>query len=154
MLRVTHHFNPEPGQVLPSPEAFFTSRGMWPEGVEEQEQLLLELDRWIARLVQDAEAAAPDVARAQEAVRRFQQAQPEPPEPEVAEPSPERAPHPLALLQLPGGEDAARSVLLAQHRARQMELEAQVMRICCEGRPNLLDEAPQGRLGKHTLGPL
>ena len=144
-----------PSQVLPSPEKFFISKGLWPRG---DEQLLdfcrlflyIALDKWLARLGEEVAKEVPPAAMAITAINAIKQIRGKIEERDTGrtkETKEERELHPLALLQLPGGEPAARAILQAKYKAQQMQVEAEIMRICCgplgatETGSCLLDEA-------------
>lgn len=104
-------------EVLPSPEKFFNSEGLWSDDPYLQMFLQVALKKWLGHLLEQAEAALP-AAIASELV--------------PAESRQEL--HPLTLMQrLPGTEAAkeaaVRSLLEAKYRTRQLELEAKVLRL-------------------------
>ncbi|CAK9082247.1 unnamed protein product [Durusdinium trenchii] len=125
-------------QVLPSPEQFFMSKGLWPDTGDLRVQefcqlfLLIALEKWVARLAEEAVAEGPSVDMAADATKqRSMEMRAEREVREVEQPNTDA--HPLILLQhIPGGEPAVRSILQAKHKARQMEFESNVIiRICC-----------------------
>lgn len=124
-------------QVLPSPEQFFISKKLWPDQGEPQLVdfcqlfLYIALEKWLARLSQEAAKEVPPVAMAVGAAQRLKELRKRD-EHGLRAVSPCNESHPLTLLQqLPGGEPAVKAILQAKHKAQQMEVESQIMRICC-----------------------
>lgn len=93
--------------------------------------LYIALEKWLARLSQEAAKEVPPVAMAVGAAQRLQELRKRD-EHGLRAASPCNESHPLTLLQqLPGGEPAVKAILQAKHKAQQMEVESQIMRICC-----------------------
>ena len=137
-------------QVLPSPSDFFRSNQLWPPGaglhedgnsdrqaVGEMSELFLyiALDKWLARLLEEAGKCVPAAAAAARAAEL-----PAMPSRRQAQISSGQSStetdihevHPSALLQhLPGGLPAVKSVLLAKHRAGMMKRQVELIRSCC-----------------------
>ena len=148
-----------PSEVLPAPEKFFIAKGLWPDTGDEQILefcrlfLYIALERWLVWLRQEAAKEVPPAAMAIMAIKAIKQRvtkreeRDSPGAPSVRRE--ERELHPLSLLQLPGGEPAVRAILQAKYKAQQMEVETEIMRICCgplEGgatESSLLDEVGQ-----------
>lgn len=152
--------------MLPSPQQFFILKGLWPDTGDErildfcQLFLHIALEKWLSRLSQEAAKEVPPAVMAVKAIDAINQSTPSTAPVANAKREDPSASfvsqlgqvqlqlHPLALLQLPGGEPTARAILQAKYKAQQMEVEAEIMRICCgpgeqsgTSRSSLLDEA-------------
>ncbi len=93
--------------------------------------LYIALEKWLARLSQEAAKEVPPVAVGVGAAQRLKELTKRD-EHGLGAASPCSESHPLTLLQqLPGGEAAVKAILQAKHKAQQMEVESQIMRICC-----------------------
>ena len=93
--------------------------------------LYIALEKWLARLSQEAAKEVPPVAMAVGAAQRLKELRKRD-EHGLRAASPCNESHPLTLLQqLPGGEPAVKAILQAKHKAQQMEVESQIMKICC-----------------------